>query len=304
MHNLWDEVIFRNTAIAIISGLAILAVAVFPFRKKNANAKSAWASIQSWVIGAPIVLLFLGLGSPYPTIGLTLFTILGAKEFFQITGMYHRTWFVTVTYFFIIGMGASAHLEFREFYNILPMGFLSTISLIPIIRNSAKNMLQYIALSTVNFILIGWGFMNTIWIVNLTNGTYFLIYLVLLTEISDNISLAVTRLWGKRRIVGNITTRRTVEGLLASFILTLPIAFLLRPILPETSTNYWLGFSLVAIVMGSLGDLVLAVIRRDLGAKDVGAFIIGRGGILDRMDRLICTAPLYYYLIMFLRQYY
>ncbi|MEQ1878813.1 MAG: phosphatidate cytidylyltransferase, partial [Bdellovibrionia bacterium] len=58
----------------------------------------------------------------------------------------------------------------------------------------------------------------------------------------------------------------------------------------------------VAFLVGSLGDLVLAVIRRDLGVKDRGAFILGRGTLLDLMDRIIFAAPIYYYSILILRR--
>jgi predicted CDP-diglyceride synthetase/phosphatidate cytidylyltransferase len=50
-------------------------------------------------------------------------------------------------------------------------------------------------------------------------------------------------------------------------------------------------------VGGSIGDLTLSVIRRDLGIKDAGAFIIGRGDLLTIMDRTIFVAPIFYYVM-------
>jgi phosphatidate cytidylyltransferase len=296
----WSDPSFKKIAYTVTGSLALLWIAIFPFRKKVPSLAAAFASIQSWLIGAPLVFGLLGMGGNYPYYGITFLSILGAKEFFQITGIYHRSWFVWTTYIFIAGLGIAAANQNREIYNVLPMIFLGTIFMIPLIRNSAKQMVQYVSLSMLNFLLLGWGFLHTAWILSFQDGVYFFIYLVLLTEISDNISLSVTRLFGKIQIVDRITSRRTLEGILVSIVSTLIFAYLLRGLLPNESSQYWLSFSVAALLVGSLGDLVLAVIRRDLGAKDVGAFIIGRGGVLDRMDRLICTTPIYYYVILYL----
>ncbi|MGZ3653322.1 MAG: phosphatidate cytidylyltransferase, partial [Bdellovibrionota bacterium] len=61
--------------------------------------------------------------------------------------------------------------------------------------------------------------------------------------------------------------------------------------------QYWLVAGLVASVGGLFGDLIMMVMRKDAGVKDVGPFILGRGDFLQRMDRLIFVAPIYYYVM-------
>ena len=82
---------------------------------------------------------------------------------------------------------------------------------------------------------------------------------------------------------------------MTAFFATLVLAWALRHMLPSPDAIHWMTAGLVAALGGSLGDLVLAVVRRDLGIKDTGAFILGRSDVLDRMDRLIFVAPLYFY---------
>ena len=72
------------------------------------------------------------------------------------------------------------------------------------------------------------------------------------------------------------------------------LAYSMRHLLPDRSEKYWLAAGLIASFGGVVGDLVMSVVRRDAGVKIVGSFILGRGDFLQRMDRLIFVAPIYY----------
>jgi len=126
------------------------------------------------------------------------------------------------------------------------------------------------------------------------------IYLIILTEVCDNLYLSLSRHIGKVKLFSGITPRRNLEAFLIAIALTLVVAWGLRHLLPDRSEKFWIASGLVAALGGSLGDLTLSVIRRDLGIKDVGVFIIGRGDLLTIMDRLIFVAPIYYYVISYL----
>jgi phosphatidate cytidylyltransferase len=238
-------------------------------------------------------------GHPWPLIGIMFISLLCAKEFFQITGMYHKSLFVWATYLCITALAYGVNKDSIILYEVTPMIFLGLISLIPIFLNEAKNMLQYIALSLICSIFVGWAFMHTAWIVKLPSGAFYLIYIILLSELCDNVALAVSRLVGKKKIADKIVNNRTLEGVVISFAATLAAAYGLKIILPENDILMWWVYGLIAALVGSLGDLILAVIRKDLGVRDYGIFIIGRGGLLDRMDRLIFVAPIYYYVILY-----
>ena len=101
----WDHPLFKETAFLILGVLFASGVILFPFRNKTANTLKAWASLQSWLIGAPIVFLLIGSGHPWPYVGLVVGAIFACKEFFQMTGMYHRNTFVWLTYLSVIAMG-------------------------------------------------------------------------------------------------------------------------------------------------------------------------------------------------------
>lgn len=299
MESQWSNPLFEKTAIIVLVFLGIIGLILFPLRKKNTHLTAAWASLQSWLFFTPVLFLMLAAGDPWPLIGITFISLLCAKEFFMLTGMYHRSIFIWSTYLSIIAMAYMIYHDYSFLYATMPMIFLGIISLIPIALNDAKNMLQYIALSLLCMMFVGWAFLHTAWIVKIPSGAFYLIYIIILTELCDNVALAVSRLFGKKKIVDQITPKRTLEGVVISFAATIAAAYGLRILLPvESEANWWI-FGLTAALVGSTGDLILAVIRRDLGVKDYGIFILGRGGLLDRMDRLIFVAPIYFYLLKF-----
>lgn len=135
-------------------------------------------------------------------------------------------------------------------------------------------------------------------------GPYLLIYIVILTETCDNLNLAFSRIFNKRfKPFSNISPRRSLEGFLISTLLTFLLAWGMRHLMPLRSEVFWLTAGFCASIAGGFGDITMSVVRRDLGIKDVGAFILGRGDFISRIDRLIFVAPIFYYSMFFLLKY-
>lgn len=297
-HNFaWSDPIYRQTVFIVLTAIFLGGLVTFLFRKKNYYFVSSWASIKSWLVLAPILFIVFGLPSPYPLIFLTLFSIYGAKAFFQIIGMFHKFWFVIVCYVGIIILGICSYFERTDLYNGVPILVLAASCLIPILKNSYQKMIQYISLTLLGFIFLGWSFMHLGLILKLQNGIYQIMYLLILTEFCDNTNIALGRTFSGKRIFSNISNKRTLIGTVVSILLTLFVAGAMRQLLPDRSEKYWLTAGLISSFGGVFGDLVMTVIRRDAGVKVVGAFIIGRGDYLHRMDRLVFVAPIYYYIM-------
>lgn len=297
---LWGEALYQETALLVLGFLIPLSILLWALKKKSPVFNAAWASVKSWLFVAPLLFAVFALPSPWPLVFLTLVGIASAKTFFQMVGMYHRSWFIWVTYIFIVGIGYLIYEGKTDQYDLLPMLFFACSALIPLLRNSATHMVQYLALSLMAFIFFGWSFMHMGRLMMLPQGVYIIIYLYLLTEFSEIVSLAVTRLFGKLKLFSKISARITLEGLIVSVILSLLLAWAMRHLLPDRSDQFWIAAGVVAAIFGRFGDLILTVIRRDLGIKDTGVFIIGRGDILSRVDKLILVGPLYYYIYFYL----
>jgi phosphatidate cytidylyltransferase len=293
----WESHIYRQTVLIVLSIIFGSGAIIFFFRNKNYYFVQSWASIKSWLVAAPIMFIVMGLPTPWPLICLTCLAILGAKIFFQIMGMFHRSYFVLICYAGIIGLATCIYFDREDIYNVMPMIVLGVACLVPLIRNSYKRMIQYMSLTLLAFIFLGWSFMHLGLIMKFPNGIYQLMYLIILTEFCDNTNLAVGRYIGGWRLFPSINPRRTVGSTAVSILLTLFLAGCMRFLLPDGADKYWLASGLIASLGGFLGDLVMTTVRRDAGMKTVGPFIIGRGDFLHRVDRLIFVAPIYYYVM-------
>ncbi|MFZ4404767.1 MAG: phosphatidate cytidylyltransferase [Pseudobdellovibrionaceae bacterium] len=300
MSNTWDSEIYRQTALIVLSIIFAAGIIVYFFRQKNYYFVASWASIKSWLVVAPILFILMGLKEPWPFIVLTVIALLGAKAFFQILGMFHRSYFVLICYAGIVALGVCAYYNQTTVYHQMPMIVLGLSCLVPLLRNNYKRMIQYICLTLLGFVFLGWSFMHTALILKLPNGIYQVMYLIILTEFCDNTNLATSRYFGKTKICSRINHRRTFGSTVVSVILTLFLAGTMRFLLPDGSDRYWLTAGLIASFGGIVGDLVMTVVRRDAGVKIVVPFILGRGDFLQRMDRLIFVAPIYYFVMLYI----
>lgn len=298
MFKLLSDDIYIRTAFTVLSIIFVSGLIVFFFRKSSYYFISAWASIKSWLLAAPLLFLAFALPQPWPLVVLVALAIYGAKAFFQIIGMYHRSYFVVICYSGIAGLGLCSFYNRSDIYNAMPMIVLGASCLVPLIRNNYKRMIQYISLTLLAFIFLGWSFMHLGLLLELPSGIYQILYLVVLTEFCDNTNLALGRSFRKFRLFRMIDPKRTLGSTLVSVLLTLALAFAMKQLLPDPSDKYWLASGLIASLGGMLGDLVMTVVRRDAEVRTVGPFILGRGDFLHRMDRLIFVAPIYYYVML------
>lgn len=302
IYGLWNNKIYVETAALMMGLLLGLTVLVFFLKRKGPPYTSAWASLKSWLFVAPLLFAAFALPKPFPLVFVTWMGVLSAKSFFQMVGMYHRSWFVWTTYLFIFGLGHIINTGHLEFYNLSPMIFLGVISLIPLLRNSATHMIQYLALSLMAFIFWGWSYMHMGRLLTFEGGELMVIYLYFLTEVSENTTWACSKLFGKIKPFSKISSKVTVEGMIIGLAVTMLLAWGMRHLLPDRSERFWIAAGLVAAIIGRMGDLIINVIRRDLGIKNTGVFIIGRDGVLTRADKLIFVGPIYFYIYIYLQQ--
>lgn len=120
-------------------------------------------------------------------------------------------------------------------------------------------------------------------------------FLILITQLNDVSQFIAGKLFGKRKISPLISPNKTWAGLIGGILGSVMFGMFFKNLLPLNTTQVVLMSVLIAIA-GFFGDLNISAIKRDLKIKDMGDLIPGHGGILDRMDSLIFSNLVFFYL--------
>ena len=130
------------------------------------------------------------------------------------------------------------------------------------------------------------------------DGEWLIFFLILVTWAGDTGAYYAGISIGKRKLAPIISPNKTVEGLLGGLGLSV-IAALAGKLwfVPAFSLVDCIALGLLLAVAGVMGDLVESALKRSAGVKDSGSVIPGHGGMLDRLDSMLFTAPAFYYYV-------
>jgi len=131
-------------------------------------------------------------------------------------------------------------------------------------------------------------------------GPGMVLFLVVFTQLNDVLQFLWGKSLGRRKIVPTVSPGKTWAGFLGGLGTTAVLATLAGSLL--TPMNRWQSLIAGVIIAsgGFVGDVNISALKRDLKIKDSGTLLPGHGGILDRIDSLIYTAPLLFHYIYFL----
>lgn len=130
---------------------------------------------------------------------------------------------------------------------------------------------------------------------NIDMGCKLIWLLFLCTWASDTFAYFVGTAIGSHKIAPSISPNKTVEGILGSFLGTVLTAVVFGHFLFGFELMIMMILGVIMAIAATLGDLAESMIKRFAGVKDSGFLIPGHGGVLDRFDSLLFTAPIFYY---------
>ncbi|HUO98908.1 MAG TPA: phosphatidate cytidylyltransferase [Rhizomicrobium sp.] len=155
---------------------------------------------------------------------------------------------------------------------------------------------------------LSWGLMITVFSLSHTAlllkfgvnhgiGAGALLFLVALTQFNDVAQFTTGKLLGRHKIIPRVSPKKTWEGFIGGLVFTTGAAALVGPVLTPMTPEWSAVAGFIIAVSGFLGDVTISACKRDLGVKDASQLIPGHGGILDRVDSLIYSAPVFFHFL-------
>lgn len=297
--------------VAIIFGILTFAsLLFFIVGKLNPNAKldELKSRTKSWWVMASVFIFATLVNTKISYIAIAFLSFVSFRELYSLMGF--RESDRRAIFWAFLSIPIQYYLAFIGWYGafiifipiimflLLPLRFMLKGETTGIIKSMAS--LQWILMLTVFGISHLAYFLSLPELPNFkSGGRGLLLFVVFLTEINDVMQFTWGKLFGKHKIIPKISPNKTWEGFIGGILSTTIIGYYLGFLTPLHSieliiVSFLIGFS------GFVGDIVMSAIKRDIGVKDTGSVIPGHGGILDRIDSLVYTAPVFFHLVYFL----
>lgn len=208
-----------------------------------------------------------------------------------------------ITYI-VLASNAMGLVEAKGLFIIIPFIFLLFVT--ELWRNKKSPFVNIaISLAGIIYIALPFGLMMYFFDpLTLSGPIHYGIVLgfLLILWLNDTGAYFVGSLIGKHKLFERISPGKTWEGSLGGALFALLTAWGLSFVFMQLDSLQWMILSLIIVITGTIGDLVESMLKRSLGIKDSGNILPGHGGMLDRFDAVLLSAPfVFVYLALFCR---
>jgi phosphatidate cytidylyltransferase len=239
-------------------------------------------------------------GALYFAILMLLVFNLGMIEFYRIVdrsaGKTARLiGHITGSLIFALIFACNYGLLANEWLWVLPLMVL-TIFVTPLLRDPGQQIqtagasLSGIALLAVPFALFASLSIPAKVTANLNGSGFILIFLAIIW-LYDTSAYLIGSWIGKHKLYERISPGKTWEGAIGGMLAAMALSRVIYIFFPGVGLNHLIAITFIIIITGTLGDLFESMIKRQAGVKDSGNLLPGHGGILDRFDAIMFSAP-------------
>jgi phosphatidate cytidylyltransferase len=306
--NLQPTVLWSLGAIFGVLVVATITVAVLKRSRPGKSSDELGLRIRSWWVMATVFTLALILSRKISLVFFAFLSFLALKEYLSLIPTRRADRRVLLWAYLAIPLQYwwIATDWYGMFIIFIPVYMFLLLPLQMVLVGDTRGFLK--AVGTLH-----WGLMVTVFAIShvacllaLPEGTNpkgggpaLVLFLVVLTEFNDVAQFIWGKLLGRRAAVPTVSPNKTVGGFVGGALTTVGLALLVAPLLTPFDRRQALIVGLILGVGGFIGDVIISAVKRDLGVKDSGALLPGHGGVLDRIDSLTFTAPLFFHYVRY-----
>ncbi|HED2431797.1 TPA: phosphatidate cytidylyltransferase [Citrobacter freundii] len=296
-------------SLAVIFALLLIATVVnglLVWRRPGKDWRELTLRIRTWWV--IIVLFSLAILSPH-WLALTFFALvsfMALKEFLTLapsrqTDRMPLLWmFIAIPInYWLIGIN-----WYGMFVVFIPVYAFLFLPVRMVIAGDTQGFLRFVSQHHWSLMTTVFAFSHVAFLLVLPDdgkqtGALLVLFLVGLTEFND----IAQYLWGKSigriKVMPKVSPNKTLAELVGGVVTTTLMAAVLGPVMTPLNLPLSLLAGFIIGLSGFCGDVVMSAIKRDIGVKDSGTLLPGHGGILDRLDSLIFTAPVFFHFIRY-----
>lgn len=254
--------------------------------------------VVSSIVGLLILIAPVVFGGGLLKAAVAIVTIIGMAELYRAFGPLKPMHF--------LGFGAAViHMVFLSPYGFLPALpiLLMGSSLIMLIARHKTHEPKDAAINLLGFFYIA-ATLSSIYLLRATDYGSFHVWLIFISAWGcDTGAYFCGRAFGRKKLAPALSPKKTLEGAIGGTIIAAALAGAYGYVLYSMGILYghyiliYSAIALVCSIFGQLGDLAASAIKRHNNIKDFGSIMPGHGGVLDRFDSIIFTAPLAFAMI-------
>lgn len=265
------------------------------------------ARINAWWVMLIVIGSAIALGNTAFIILFGFISLFALREFISLLPTRRGDYFpLLIAFYFVIPY--QYYLVYIDWYGLYSIFIpLYVFLLIPIASLKQEDTTHFLERSSK----IQWGLMVSVFCIShvpaLMNlklpgfegeKIWLAIWLIMVVQASDVLQYVCGKLFGKHKVAPVLSPSKTLEGLIGGVILATALGVSMAWLTPFSYLQATvIGF--IVCIFGFFGGLVMSAIKRDRGVKDWGQLIQGHGGMLDRIDSICFSAPIFFHILRY-----
>lgn len=309
--NLWKFMTSSETMIVVslIFGILVFATLLFWIMgivKPDANVTELKMRTKSWWMMATIFVVATVLHPAISFVAIGLLSFMALRELSSISkNVRPEDRKILIWCYLAIPVQYTLAYtgQYTLFLTFIPIFMHLWIPFMLVIKGETKDIGRSMSVLPTQLMLTVFGVSHLAFLLSLpeldgfkAGGRGLLLFVVFITEMNDVFQFTWGKLFGKLKVMPTISPNKTWEGLIGGVVTTTIVGYYLRFLTPFSEVEA-LVICFSVGVTGFIGDVVVSAVKRDIGLKDTGDIIPGHGGILDRIDSLALTAPVFFHIV-------
>ncbi len=272
-----------------------------------------WKRLISGVVLIIIAFLVLLIGGPVTGISVMILSLIGVYELCKVYEIEERSpavmaYIWTVLYYAALMLGEITIKGFPVRKLTMPLMITYLLAMLSVyVFKFPKYHDREIFAAFMSFFYVSVMLSYIYKLRTMHEGGYFVVLVFLCSWGNDTLAYCTGMLFGKHKMSPKLSPKKSVEGLIGGILGAGLLGFLYGFFLNgrvTQLTGIHVNITLfIVCALGAIpaviGDLAASAIKRNNDIKDYGNLIPGHGGVLDRFDSMIFTAPIIYYLVQF-----